>query len=133
MGKIIKKKRHLKAWIVGDNSLYLCREKCGHEFLIKRTEVMSEYQQTNGQQTIIIQKKTNGMGTAGFVLALLSFLFSWAPVVNWILWFLGALFSFIGLFKSPRGLAIAGFIISFINLFIILFLIGLLMVALAAV
>lgn len=94
---------------------------------------MSEYQQTNGQQTIIIQKKTNGMGTAGFVLALLSFLFSWAPVVNWILWFLGALFSFIGLFKSPRGLAIAGFIISFINLFIILFLIGLLMVALAAV
>ena len=94
---------------------------------------MSEYQQTNGQQTIIIQKKTNGMGTAGFVLALLSFLFSWAPVVNWILWFLGALFSFIGLFKSPRGLAIAGFIISFFNLFIILFLIGLLMVALAAV
>ena len=85
---------------------------------------MEEYQQTNGQQTIIVQKKTNGMGTAGFVLALLSFLFSWAPVVNWGLWFLGALFSFVGLFKSPRGLAIAGFVISFVNVFVLLFLLA---------
>ena len=85
---------------------------------------MEEYQQTNGQQTIIVQKKTNGMGTAGFVLALLSFLFSWAPVVNWVLWFLGALFSFVGLFKSPRGLAIAGFVISFVNVFVLLFLLA---------
>ena len=92
---------------------------------------MGEYQQGNGQQTIIVQKKTNGLGTAGFVLALLSFLFSWAPMVNWILWFLGALFSFIGLFKRPRGLAIAGFVISFINVFILIFLIGLVMALVA--
>jgi hypothetical protein len=60
------------------------------------------------------------VGTAGFVLALIGLVFSWAPVANWILWFLGLLLSFIGLFKSPRGLAIAGFIISIIDLIVIL-------------
>lgn len=89
---------------------------------------MEEYQQRNGQ-TIIVQKKTNGLGTAGFVLALLSLLFSWTPVVNWILWVLGFIFSFIGIFKSPRGLAIAGLVISCI---VLLFLLGLLVLAAAA-
>ncbi|MDY4044168.1 MAG: hypothetical protein SOY65_10260 [Marinifilaceae bacterium] len=92
---------------------------------------MEEYQQRNGQ-TIIVQKKTNGLGTAGFVLALLSLLFSWTPVVNWILWVLGFIFSFIGIFKSPRGLAIAGLVISCIGLIVLLFLIGLLVLAAAA-
>jgi hypothetical protein len=35
-------------------------------------------------------------------------------------WFLGALFSFIGIFKKPRGLAIAGLVISFIGIIILL-------------
>lgn len=92
---------------------------------------MEEYQQRNGQ-TIIVQKKRNGLGTAGFVLALLSLLFSWTPVVNWILWVLGFIFSFIGIFKSPRGLAIAGLVISCIGLIVLLFLLGLLVLAAAA-
>jgi hypothetical protein len=72
-------------------------------------------------QTIIINQeksKSNGIGTAGFVLAIIALCVGWIPVVGWIiggiLWFLGLLFSFIGIFKSPRGLAIAGLIISLI-------------------
>lgn len=77
-------------------------------------------------------KGSNGLGTAGFVLSLLALLGSWCPVVNWVLWFLGALFSFIGVFKSPRGLAIAGLVISFIGVILILVVFGLIMGAAAA-
>lgn len=79
------------------------------------------------QQNIVIQqevKKSNGVGTAGFILSLLGLIFSWAPVAGWIIWFLGFLFSFIGLFKSPRGMAIAGFIISLIDIIILIFVVG---------
>ena len=71
---------------------------------------------------VIIQNtphRSNGLGTAGFVLALLGLIFFLIPILDLLLWFLGALFSFIGVFKAPRGLAIAGFVISFIN-FIVL-------------
>ena len=80
---------------------------------------------TAGGNTIYVQtgtpQQTNGMGTAGFVLALISFLFSWIPGVSYLVWFLGALFSFIGLFKQPKGLAIAGFILSFFDLIVVIF------------
>ena len=72
----------------------------------------------------IQQSKSNGLGTAGFVLALISFLFCWVPGVNWVVWFLGAIFSIIGCFKEPRGLAIAGTIISFIDIIILISVIG---------
>ncbi|MEG1561822.1 MAG: zinc ribbon domain-containing protein [Raoultibacter sp.] len=65
-----------------------------------------------------IQK--NGLGTAGFVLALLGLFLSWIPIFGWFMWFLGALFSIIGDFKQPRGLAIAGTVISFIDLIILI-------------
>lgn len=68
-------------------------------------------------QTIIV-RQSNGMGTAGFILALLSLILIWIPILNFIIWALGLLFSFIGLFKRPRGLAIAGFIISSIGIVI---------------
>ena len=71
---------------------------------------------------VIIQntkQRSNGLGTAGFVLALLGLIFFLIPILDLLLWFLGALFSFIGVFKAPRGLAIAVFVISFIN-FIVL-------------
>ncbi len=77
------------------------------------------------QQVVNVNtNKSNGMGTAGFVLAILAFLFSWVPLLDFALWFLGALFSFIGVFNAPRGLAIAGLIISFIGFFVIIFVIG---------
>ena len=79
---------------------------------------------TNTTTVVVNGSKSNGMGTAGFILALLALLVSWVPVVDIIVWFLGALFSFIGLFKAPRGLAIAGFIISFIGIIILVTVFG---------
>lgn len=78
-------------------------------------------------QQIIVQKKGNGLGTAGFVLALLGLLLCWIPILDWILWLLGVIFSFIGVFKAPRGLAIAGLVISFIGLIILIVAIGAIM------
>ncbi len=68
------------------------------------------------KQTIIIQheeQKTNGVGTAGFVLALLNLILCWIPIVNVILWILGLILTAVGMAKKPRGLAIAGLCISF--------------------
>lgn len=97
---------------------------------------MTENQNNAGQTVIVNQmvKKSNGMGTAGFVLALLALVFSWAPFVNFIIWVLGLLFSFIGVFKQPRGLAIAGLVISLIGIIIIITVFGALaaLVALSA-
>lgn len=64
--------------------------------------------------------RSNGMGIAGFVLALLSLMFFWTPVLDWILWILGAVFSFIGVFRRPRGLAIAGLCISFVGIIMLI-------------
>ena len=80
-------------------------------------------------QTIIInqvERRSNGVGTAGFVLALIALFLSWIPVIGWIMWFLGLILSFIGLFKKPRGLSIAGFLISIIKLIVIILLISVL-------
>lgn len=75
----------------------------------------------NSSTTVIVQgSKSNGLGTAGFVFALLAFFVSWVPVVDIIVWALGLLFSFIGMFKAPRGLAIAGFILSVIGIIVLI-------------
>lgn len=96
------------------------------ETQIQQNQPQSQY--PNNQQVSVInniqQAKSNGLGTAGFVLALIAFLFSWIPGVNWVIWFLGALFSVIGCFKQPRGLAIAGTVISFIDIIILISVIG---------
>ena len=81
----------------------------------------------NSGKTIIInqvQKKSNGIGTAGFVLALIALFFGWIPFLGWIIWLLGLVFSFVGIFKSPRGLSIAGLIISFIGIIILIVVFG---------
>lgn len=85
--------------------------------------------------TIIIRevRRSNGLGTAGFVLALIGLFVSWIPVVGWIVWLLGLLFSFIGLFKRPRGLAIAGFILSLIDFIILVAFIGVIAAFMATV
>lgn len=68
--------------------------------------------------------KSNGIGTAGFVLALIGLILCWIPILDWILWLLGVIFSFIGVFRAPRGLAIAGLVISFIGIIILITFIG---------
>ncbi len=71
---------------------------------------------------------TNGMATAGFVLALVTLFFGWIPVLGWIIWVLGLIFSSIGLAKAKnvegkgKGLAIAGLIISLVGIVLILLL-----------
>lgn len=70
-------------------------------------------------QTILVREqryKSNGLGTAGFITSLLGLLLSWVPILGWILWLVGALLSLIDVFKSPRGLAITGLILSLITL-----------------
>lgn len=78
---------------------------------------------TQGQTIIVnqVEKKSNGIGTAGFVLSLISLFLGWIPFLGWLLWLLGVIFSFIGVFKQPRGLAIAGLIISFIGIILLIF------------
>ena len=78
---------------------------------------------SNQQPQIIIQhieEKSNGMGKAGLTLSIITLILCWVPVLSRIMWFLGFLFSFIGLFKSPRGAAVAGFIISLIDVIAII-------------
>ena len=48
--------------------------------------------QVEGQTIIINQQErrsTNGLGTAGFILALLGLIFNWVPGLGWVLWALG--------------------------------------------
>ena len=92
---------------------------------------MEEVRQPNnnaqGGQTIIINQdapKKNGIGTAGFVLALLGLILCWVPVLDWILWLLGLIFSIIGVFRRPRGLAIAGLVISCLGLILLIVVLG---------
>ena len=67
------------------------------------------------------QRQSNGLGLAGFILSLCSIVFCWVPILNWILVILALVFSIIGIFKQPKGLAIAGLIIS--GIWVLLFLI----------
>ena len=82
-----------------------------------------------GNSTTIINQAapSNSAGTAGFVLSLISLCLSWIPGVGWIVWFLGAILSFIGMFKRPRGLAVVGFIVSFIDVIILVVGVGFLL------
>ena len=91
---------------------------------------------TGSQQTVIIQQApsqgSNGLGTAGFILALLALIFCWVPVLDWILWILGLVLSFCGVFKAPKGLAIAGLVISLIGLILIVVVFGAIATAVAS-
>ncbi len=87
-------------------------------------------QQANQTTVIVNERKSNGIGTAGFVFALLGIILSWVPVVSFVIWFLGLLFSIIGLFKAPRGFAITGFLLSIIGIIIIIAIFGYIALAL---
>lgn len=99
--------------------------KCGHP--INSVLPQSPEPNVTPQQQIIIEqpvKESNGAGTAGFVLSLISLVLSWVPGVGWVVWFIGFFLSFFGMFSKPRGLAIVGFLISIIDLLILLAVIG---------
>jgi hypothetical protein len=98
------------------------------------TETFTNEAQTGQQgqagqqgQTIIINsadKKSNGLGVAGFVLALIAIILGWVPVLGWIIWLLGLIFSAIGIFRKPKGFAIAGLAISLIGLVLLVVVFG---------
>ena len=73
-------------------------------------------QPTQPQQTVIVQQApSNGLGVAGFVTSLVSLLFT-----RGFLSPISLLLSLIGLMKKPRGFAIAGSVISGLQLIAIL-------------
>ena len=76
------------------------------------------YQQTNYP----IQEESNSAGTTGFVLSLLSLLLCWVPFITFILFVLGLIFSIIGISRknSPKGLAIAGLVLSCVYAFLMI-------------
>ena len=83
-------------------------------------------------QNVVQSPQKNSLGTAGFVLSLVALLVGWVPVLGWIVWVLGAIFSGIGIFRKPRGLAIAGVCISFFWLIIFALIVGVFMTAAVA-
>lgn len=93
-------------------------------------------EQREAGPTVIIQQApvnpTNGLGTAGFVLALLAVIFCWVPGLDWVLWILGLVLSLVGVFRQPRGLAIAGLVLSCLGLIIMIVLLGAFAAAVAA-
>ena len=95
--------------------------------------VNTNTRENNAGQTIILQQnRSNGAGVAGFVLAVLAIFLGWIPILGWFLWFLGLILSFVGIFKKPNGLAIAGLVISLLGFILLLFLfagLGLLLAA----
>lgn len=97
-------------------------------------EELNIQNQEQPKQTIIIQQpvsRSNGLGTAGFVLALIALFLGWIPVIGWIVWLLGLIFSACGMFKAPRGLAIAGLVISLLDVILLLVVFGAIATALS--
>jgi hypothetical protein len=87
----------------------------------------SQNYQTQPGQTFIINQQTkesNGVGTAGFVLAICGVIFGWVPVIGWILWLLGLILSIVGVTRNPKGLAIAGLVISLIGIILLIAVFG---------
>ena len=97
-------------------------------------EPVQQPAQKEVQPTFVIQQApaaSNAMGTAGFIIALVTIFLFWIPVLGWILWLLGLIFSGIGVTRKPKGLAIAGLVISLIGLILIIVVLGLLATAVA--
>lgn len=72
------------------------------------------YQQRQKPIYIRVEHKSNGLGTTGFILALINAIIFWVPVIDFlcfVLWPLAGLLSLIGLFKSPRTLAFMGLLL----------------------
>lgn len=69
-------------------------------------------------------RRRNGLGLAGFILSLVALFCWWSVYVDGVIWFLGFLFSFIGVFKKPRAFAIAGLCISLIGFVLLLLIFG---------
>lgn len=66
------------------------------------------------------QKKSNDNDTNVFVLALIAVFLGWVPELGWLIWLLGLILFCVGVLKEPKGLAIAGLVISLIVIILLL-------------
>lgn len=65
--------------------------------------------------------KRNTLGIVGFILSLCAFVVAFIPGIStimWFVWVVGFVVSFVGIFFNPKGLAIAGLVISLVVLVI---------------
>ncbi len=67
------------------------------------------------------QLQKNGLGVAGFVVALVGLIFSWIPLVNlWSIWlcWVGLALSLVAVFlkNKKKGLAIAGIVLAIVGI-----------------
>ncbi|KRN28225.1 hypothetical protein IV38_GL001679 [Lactobacillus selangorensis] len=60
----------------------------------------------------------NIMGISGFALAFIDLAFPLSVVTGFSIWVLGLILSIIGVFRKPRGFAIAGIILSIITIIV---------------
>ncbi|MBB1139830.1 hypothetical protein [Myroides sp. WP-1] len=101
----------------------------------QQTEVVTPPTQAT-YQTVppLVQQpiEKNNIGLTGFILSIVAVVISLVPIVGWLCWLLGLVLSIVGLFKKPRGFAIAGLVISLIGFIIMFFLLGILGIAAAA-
>ncbi|EHQ42355.1 hypothetical protein [Myroides odoratus] len=74
----------------------------------------------------------NPIGLTGFILSIVAIFLSWLPIIGWLCWLVGLVLSIVGLFRRPKGFAIAGLIISLIGFVIMFILLGLLGLAFTA-
>lgn len=107
--------------------------KCKHcgEWLDNRLNHMTPAISNPNQQPQIFvnnnSSRSNGPGTIGFIFAMLAILTSFIPGLNFLtsfFGFFGLILSFIGMFFNPKGLAIAGLIISILDLIIVALIAG---------
>ena len=99
---------------------------------LKNLNVESTVQEPQKGTTIIVnqeRRETNGIGTAGFVISIVAIFLGWIPFVGWIIWLLGLVFSFVGIFRNPKGLSIAGLVISLVGIILLLFFFGAILAA----
>ena len=88
------------------------------------SEVIKSSEKSNSGQTVIVnQKKSNSVGRAGFIFAVMALLHVRLSVIGWIVWAPGLFLSFVGVFRTPKRMAIAGLVTSLIGV-ILLILIG---------
>lgn len=111
--------RHCGEWLNPDDTQ---NENFGSSYTENEDSFRQDYAPTDRpvfiQQTSVEGGGSNGVGVAGFIFSLLGLLLGWFPGVGTFVWFLGVIFSLIGLFKRPRGFAIVGLFISFIDIII---------------
>ena len=62
--------------------------------------------------------RKNGLGLAGFIIAIVAACTSWIYIYGWIVWLVGLVLSIIAVFYRPRGWAYWGVIISIVGFFI---------------